>query len=159
MDLKQHVRFKHTQTPKYLGPIWSTLRARHVRAPQTMADLRFSSGEKFWGPVSSAFSFKCPKPQLPVLCCHSAGGKDSEGSQAVPLNALRALACKSWFQPGESATKVWLVGAKIHMIINLPPLNSTFLQLLARQNYFRGAGSQPQVHVCRAERPLISSAC
>lgn len=42
--------------------------------------------------------------------------------------ALRALASKSWSQPGESATKAWLVGAKIQMIMNLPPLNSTFLQ-------------------------------
>lgn len=129
MDLKQHFQLKHTWTPKYWGPIWSTLRAGHVRQPQAMADLRFSSGDKFWGPTSSAFSFKFPKPPFPVLCCHSAAGKNSEGSQAVPLKTLRALAYKSWSQPGESATKAWLVGAKIQMIMNLPPLNSTFLQL------------------------------
>lgn len=49
-----------------------------------MADLRFSSGDKFWGPITSAFSFKSPKTQFPMLCCHSGGGKDSEGSQAAP---------------------------------------------------------------------------
>lgn len=38
----------------------------HVRSPQTMANLRFISGDKFWGQTSSAFSYKTPKPS--VLC-------------------------------------------------------------------------------------------
>lgn len=133
MNLKQYIQFKHTWTPEYSGPIWSTLRARHVRPPQTRAELRFSSGDKFCGPTNSAFSLRFPNPQFPVLCCHSAGGNDSKGSQAVPLNTWRALAFKSLSQPGESATKAWLVGAKIQMIMSLFPLKSTFLQLLARQ--------------------------
>lgn len=82
----------------------------HVRSPQTMANLKFISGDKFWGQTSSAFSYKSPKSQCPVLCCHSG---NSESSQDVSLNPLRALASKTWSQPGESSHKAWLVETKV----------------------------------------------
>lgn len=92
---------------KILG---SLLFYSHVRSPQTVANLTLISGDKFWGQTSPASSYKPPKPQCPVLCCHSG---TSEGSQDLSLNTLRALASKTWSQPGESSHKAWLVETKL----------------------------------------------
>lgn len=110
---KHHVSGLEATCPVQAHPNTKVLRSllfyTHVRSPQTMANLRLISGDKFWGQTSSAFSYKSPKPQFPVLCCHSG---NSEGSWDVSLNTLRALAFKTRSQPGESSNKVWLVETK-----------------------------------------------
>lgn len=92
---------------KVLGSLLFYIR---VRPLQTVVNLRFISGDNFWGQTSPEFSYKPPKPQCPMLCCHSGV---SEGSQDVSLNTLRALASKTWYQPGESSDKALLVETKL----------------------------------------------
>lgn len=131
----------------------SLLSYTHVRSPQTMANLRFISGDKFWGQTISVFSYKSPKWQLLVLCCYSG---NSEGSQDVSLSTLRALAPKTWSRPGDSSNKAWLVETKLLWIC---PTEQHLPSAAGQERSFQRCWQPARAHGCRIEQPLIGSAC